>query len=83
MSHDTHSWVVRYAGTERLSVILFYVRVGDEEKRKKEAKILKRIINLSPVKKTRTVVLQMKERIGKVRVKTVTKRIRSDHRIYI
>lgn len=66
MEHETPSWQVRYAGTKRLTVILFQVRAGDEEKRKKEAKILKRIINLSPVKKTRPVVLQIKERIGKV-----------------
>lgn len=81
--HDTHSWEVRYAGIGRLTVILFYVGVGDEGKRKREAKILKRIINLSPAKMTITVVLQIKETIGKVRVKIVAKRIMSHHRIYI
>lgn len=81
--HNTHSWEVRYTGTRRLTVIFFYVRVGDEEKTKKKTKILKRIINLSPVKTAITVVLQVKERIGKVRVKIVAKRIMSDHKIYI
>jgi len=37
--HDTHSWEVRYAGTAKLTVILFYVRAGDEEIRKKQVKI--------------------------------------------
>lgn len=55
-----------------------------ERKEKKKAKARKRIINLSSVKRTVTVVLETRERIGKVRVEVVmTRQITLGHWIYI
>lgn len=71
--NTTHIAGKSYAGTGRLTNLVL-CKGWRRRRKEKEAKILKRIINLSSLKTTRTVVLQIKERIGKVKSQNSSKK---------